>query len=108
MRIQRNIARVRKITNPYLPCTYQTGEHMSEPASGDERTLVGVDWDEWYPVFYLTEDDPQKSALFTPAEIERIEAAKMEYDSVQNLIAARIGWGSASFYAPSEQENIID
>jgi hypothetical protein len=70
-----------------------------------ERILVGVDWDEAYPVFYLTEDQPQKSALFTAAEIERISQAKIEYDFVQDLIAARVGWGSASFHAPSGQED---
>jgi hypothetical protein len=56
-----------------------------------ERILAGVDWDEAYPVFYLTEDQPQSHGLFTAAEIERIEAAKVEYGFVQDLIAARIG-----------------
>ena len=75
---------------------------MSEQTNPDEQILAGVQWAEAFPVFYLTEKHPEDHGLFTRAEIARIEAALIEYDFVQDLIASRTGWDDP---APTEQEN---
>lgn len=52
-----------------------------------------VDWDELYPYFSLSSTYGRKEADFTDEELARIEAALVEFDAVQELIAQRVNYG---------------